>query len=120
MTRIKSLMGGSLTTASLCDVFVNRVRGQQIVKGLELMSIPGRRTLRAHAFLTAVLLLSDPIHRRPGLFGPPQNPRVREPPQSFSGRKGFWTFWEKLQSQFQLRSEEHTSELQSHSDLVCR
>src|SRR5206468_6499648 len=36
------------------------------------------------------------------------------------GTSGFVSFWHEKRRKVEIRSEEHTSELQSRSDLVCR
>src|SRR2546428_6650231 len=64
---------------------------------------------------------------RPGLIRGPASPSSARPPRlgrrdpaagrGTGGRKGLF---EGLAPPFGLRSEEHTSELQSRSDLVCR
>src|SRR5438034_2406665 len=41
-------------------------------------------------------------------------------PGSHSPLKSFWPGWSSGPCPSLMRSEEHTSELQSHSDLVCR
>src|SRR5438034_4852471 len=61
-----------------------------------------RRPLVFLALLTAALVLTAGLVGRPDAKGEPSAP-LSVPPDSTEGR-----------------SEEHTSELQSHSDLVCR
>src|SRR5688572_32737839 len=64
-----------------------------------------RRPPRSTLFPYTTLFRSDPADRRP----------VRRLPR----RGGRWAR-RRLQSRHHLRSEEHTSELQSQSNLVCR
>src|SRR5207249_11074844 len=64
-------------------------------------------------------LHSFPTRRSSDLCGSSKSPGNREPEQRAHPRRS-WCFSSRRQKAFRKRSEEHTSELQSRFDLVCR
>src|SRR5207247_11319218 len=94
-----------------------------------LRSIPTRRSsdlwLMAKAFLIAALLV---LGQKPqetgivmGIVVPPVSQQISPPVQVILLPAQYRDLWNSdLQKRLDVRSEEHTSELQSRVDLVCR
>src|SRR5436190_16254132 len=78
---------------------------------------PPRSTLFPYTtlFRSVVAILSGVLARQPAVAPAPSGVRASRPLQRRVSRRCFFACGAAA-----MRSEEHTSELQSHSDLVCR
>src|SRR5438034_4968653 len=74
-------------------------------------NLPRLRLSTQHRVTPVLPLLWTPFASRGSAFADPHAPRCRH-----AGRAALTT----RRRYYEVRSEEHTSELQSHSDLVCR